>query len=130
MKGVDGKGQVCLPTPRPAPVLIQIKILQSREEASKEFKVAGFLRKGHSLAPLMGQNPERFGKNRESLYTSFQVQPGTVPTTGMSVHGVWDTECQRESQGLRAGSSIGETHTHTHCKLDVYPSSETAPASP
>lgn len=99
------------PPPAPALVLIQIKILQSREEASKEFKVAGFLRKGHLPAPLVGQNPERFGKNRESLYTSF---PGTA---GDSPH----HECsqcvgyrvpEREPRFKSWVKHRGDPHTH------------------
>lgn len=64
---MDGKGQLC-------PLPIQIKILTAGRRCPKSLDAAGFLRKGHAPG-TESQNPERFGKNREGLYTSF---PGTA----------------------------------------------------
>ena len=111
MKGVDGKGQVCLPTPAqppaPAPVLFQIKILQSGEEASREFRCCWVSEKRALPGPTRVPEILRdLGKIEKACIPPSQVQPGTVPAMGMihlnrehgCVHGVWDTGCQRQSR--------------------------------
>lgn len=82
MGAADGKGRVCT-------FLVPVKLQRAGGRRPK-IDAAGFLRRGHTPAPFVGQSRRGLGCwETEVCVPISQVQPGTVPSRDMTVRGVW-----------------------------------------